>query len=116
MNAVSTSVTSNKISWTSVSSASGFQVFRSLSATETYTWLANAFTNSYTKSELTTGTTCYYKVKARNTTKSPTVYSAYSSVIAAKPVLKLSTPFYSMIGSQLVYIYQFLDNLTGDDY
>jgi len=84
--------TSIKLSWTSVSGANGYEVFRSLSATGTYTWLANAFTTSYTNSGLTTGTTYYYKVKARNTTKSPTVYSAYTTVISAKPVLVLGIP------------------------
>jgi len=84
--------TSIKLSWTNVSGANGYEVFRSLSATGTYTWLANAFTTSYTNSGLTTGTTYYYKVKARNTTKVPTVYSAFSSVIAAKPVLVLGVP------------------------
>jgi len=84
--------TSIKLSWTSVSGANGYEVFRSLSATGTYTWLANAFTTSYTNSGLTTGTTYYYKVKARDTTKVPTVYSAYTTVISAKPVLVLSVP------------------------
>jgi len=84
--------TSIKLSWTSVSGANGYEVFRSFSATGTYTWLANAFTTSYTNSGLNTGTTYYYKVKARNTTKVPTVYSAYTSVIAAKPVLVLGVP------------------------
>jgi len=56
VSAVSVSATSTKLSWTSVSGVSGYQVFRSFSATGTYTWLANAFTNSYINSGLTTGT------------------------------------------------------------
>jgi len=86
VSAFSASATSNKISWTSVSGTSGYQVFRSFSATGTYTWLANAFTTSYTNSGLTTGTTYYYKVKAYNTVGTTSVFSGFSTIVSAKPI------------------------------
>ena len=87
----SNSYNSNKLSWNKVTGSSGYEVLRATSKTGTYKLvktITSGSTVSYTDKSLATGTTYYYKVRAYKTVDKKKVYSSYSSVVSAKPVLK----------------------------
>lgn len=87
----SNSYNSNKLSWNKVTGSSGYEVLRATSKTGTYKLvktITSGSTVSYTDKSLATGTTYYYKVRAYRTVDKKKVYSSYSSVVSAKPVLK----------------------------
>ena len=87
----SNSYNSNKLSWNKVTGASGYEVLRATSKNGTYKsvkTITSGSTVSYTNTSLTTGSTYYYKVRAYRTVDKKKVYSSYSSVVSAKPVLK----------------------------
>lgn len=89
--ASSSSYNSNKLSWNKVKGASGYEVLRATSKTGTYKLvktITSGSTVSYTDTKLATGKTYYYKVRAYRTVDKKKVYSSYSSVVSAKPVLK----------------------------
>ena len=83
------SSSSIKVSWNSVSGANGYIVYRSSSASGTFTNIGTTTTASYTNTGLTTGTTYYYRVSAYNSvgesSKSTTVSAATSGSVPAKP-------------------------------
>ena len=87
----SNSYNSNKITWSKLSNADGYEIYRSTSKSGTYKsikTITNGSTVSYTDKSLTTGSTYYYKVRAYRTVDKKKVYSSYSSIASAKPVLK----------------------------
>ena len=87
----SNSYNSNKLSWNKVTGSSGYEVLRATSKTGTYKsvkTITSGSTVSYTDKSLATGTTYYYKVRAYRTVDKKKVYSSYSSIASAKPVLK----------------------------
>lgn len=89
--ASSSSYNSNKLSWNKVKGASGYEVLRATSKTGTYKLvktITSGSTVSYTDTKLATGKTYYYKVRAYRTVDKKRVYSSYSSIVSAKPVLK----------------------------
>ena len=89
--ASSSSYNSNKLSWNKVTGSSGYEVLRATSKTGTYKsvkTITSGSTVSYTDKSLATGTTYYYKVRAYRTVDKKRVYSSYSSIVSAKPVLK----------------------------
>ncbi len=83
--AVSASATSVKVSWNTVSGATGYQVFRSTSETGSFTAIGSVTTTSRDCPGLTTGTTYYFKVRAYKEVNGTKVYGAYSSVVSAAP-------------------------------
>lgn len=88
---------SNKITWDKVSEASGYVIYSATSKNGKYTALKTVSSgqiNTYTHSNLNTGTTYYYKIKTYRTVGKNKVYSNYSSVVSAKPTL--STPSISI--------------------
>ncbi len=84
--AVSSSYNSIKISWGSVSGATGYRVYRAESKSGSYKLIKTTTAKSYKDTGLTTGTTYYYKVRAYVTSGSSKTYGVYSKVISAKPV------------------------------
>lgn len=86
LKAVASTYNSVNLSWSAVSGASGYEIYRSTSSTGTYTKIASTTSTSYSSTSLNTGTAYYYKVRAYKTV-TPSVYSGYSSVVSAKPVL-----------------------------
>ncbi|WP_240035164.1 Ig-like domain-containing protein [Neobacillus notoginsengisoli] len=77
-----------KLTWTAGSAASGYEIYRSTSAAGTYSKVGTVSGTSFVNSSLNTGTTYYYKIRAYKTGTS-TVYSDYSPVVSAKPVLSV---------------------------
>ncbi len=82
--AVSASYSSVKLTWSAVSGASGYEVYRATSSGGTYTKLTTTTAASYTTTGQTTGKTYYYKVRAYRTVSGTKVYGGYSAAISAK--------------------------------
>ncbi len=79
------SATSIKITWNKVSGATGYQVFRSTSATSGFTSIGSFTETSKVSTGLKTGTTYYYKVRAYTEINGTRYYSNYSTVVSAVP-------------------------------
>ncbi|MFB7141327.1 fibronectin type III domain-containing protein [Gottfriedia sp. NPDC056225] len=91
--ATSSSYNSVKTSWSAVSGASGYEVYRSTSSNGTYSRVGTITSTSYTNSSLTTNKTYYYKVKSYRVVSGKKVYGNYSSVVSAKPIPSVPTNF-----------------------
>ncbi len=74
-----------KVSWTKVSGATKYQVYRATSKTGTYKKVAETTSLSYTNKSLTDNKTYYYKVRAYRKVGSSKVYGSYSAIVSAKP-------------------------------
>jgi uncharacterized repeat protein (TIGR02543 family) len=76
------STTSIMVSWTGVSGATRYQIFRATSATGTYTYLHTALSTEsfWTNTGLTAGRTYYYKVRAYHLEGTTKVYGSSSAV------------------------------------
>ncbi|MEH7074528.1 S8 family serine peptidase [Neobacillus drentensis] len=81
------------VSWSKVTGASGYEVYRATSKTGAFTKVAtvSGSTSSYANSSLTTGQTYYYKVVAFTTVEGKKLVSPNSSTVSAKPALKTPT-------------------------
>jgi len=85
VSAVSTGNNSVKITWTAVTGAAGYEVWRSTSASGTYAKIGTVEDTVYTESGLETGTAYYYKVKAYCTTNTVTTYGNLSAYATVQP-------------------------------
>lgn len=83
----SASGTSVKVTWNAVAGADGYQVWRGLSSTGSFTALGSFNTTEKVSTGLVTGTTYYYKVRAYRVVEGKKVYSDYSAVVSAAPKL-----------------------------
>jgi hypothetical protein len=84
--AVRSSSTKIKISWSAVSGRTGYEIWRSTTPDPAgFTLLKSTTSTSYTNSGLTTGVTYYYKIRAYRTVNNTRYYSAFTSVVSAKP-------------------------------
>jgi len=86
LKAASAGYNSNKIIWTAKSGATGYAVYRSTSATSGFVQIAETATNGYTNTGLTTGIMYYYKIKTFTLAGTSKIYSAFTSVVSAKPI------------------------------
>ncbi len=84
--ASSSSYNSIKISWGSVTGASGYEVYRSLYSQSGYSKVTTITGISFNNTSLATNKTYYYKVRAYWIIGANKVYSSYSSVVSAKPI------------------------------
>lgn len=73
--------TSVALSWSAVSGASGYRVYRGTTSGGPYTLVASPTATSYTNTGLTNGTTYYYVVRAFNAT----LESVNSQQVSARP-------------------------------
>ncbi|MBT2733646.1 fibronectin type III domain-containing protein [Bacillus sp. ISL-7] len=92
--AASASYSSIKTSWTAVSGASGYEVYRATSSTGTYSLVGKTTTaTSFTNTGLSTNKLYYYKIKAYRMVGTTKVYSGYTTVVSAKPIPAVPTNF-----------------------
>ena len=71
------------LKWTAVKDATMYSIYRATSQSGTYSWLAYAYTNTYTDTSAKSGTTYYYKLFAGS--KDASGYgSSYSAIVSAK--------------------------------
>ena len=73
-----------KLSWSKVSGAKKYYVYRATSKTGSYTRIKSTTSTSYTDSDASVGKTYYYKVKAIASTSSAN--SAYSEILKSKRI------------------------------
>lgn len=76
-----------KLTWSKVTGASGYVIYRSTSKKGTYKKIktvTKGSTKTYTNSNLTKGKTYYYKIRAYRTVNGKKVYGSYSAVVSAK--------------------------------
>jgi len=88
------SANSLKVSWSKVSEASGYELYRATSKSGTYKKIktvTSGTTTSYTDKSLTNGKTYYYKVRAYKTVSGSKKYSSYCSIISKKVTLAKTT-------------------------
>lgn len=96
----STTSSSLKLSWSKVSNADGYIIYRSTSKNGTYTKIKDITKNStlsYTDSSLSSNKKYYYKIKSFKTSKKEKYYGYYSNIANGEtnlstPSVKLSTP------------------------
>lgn len=69
-----------KISWSKISGAKGYEVYRSNSKKGTYSKISTTNNLSYTNSKLSKKKTYYYKVRAYKVVNNKKVYSSFSSI------------------------------------
>ena len=86
--AASYSYNAAKVTWSGVSGAAGYEVFRATSKTGSYTKIRTltASARSYLDTGRSTGTTYYYKVRAYKTVNKTNYAGTYSAIVSAKPV------------------------------
>ena|GEM_PF-3876041 len=73
------------LSWSAVSRAKGYEVYRAASSKGTYTKIADTGATAYADIGLTSGKTYYYKVRAYTVPYTAKVFGSYSSVKSAAP-------------------------------
>lgn len=77
--------------WNSYPTASGYQIYRAKSKNGKYKKIKTTKKTSYTRTKLTTNTTCYYKVRAyKKRSGKKNIYTKFTSCVAATP--KMSAP------------------------
>ena len=74
-----------KTSWSKVSGASGYEVYRATSSTGTYSLKRTTSLLSYTNTGLTRGRTYYYKVRAYRMVGTTKIYGKWSVIKSARP-------------------------------
>ncbi len=74
-----------KLTWSAVSGATKYEVYRATTSTGTYTKLTETASTAYTNTKLTTGKTYYYKVRAYRVVGTAKVYGSFSTVVSARP-------------------------------
>lgn len=82
--AVPVTTSSVKVTWSSGTNVTGYNVYRSTSANGTYTKIGTTLSTTYTDKGLTKGKTYYYKVRAYVSSGSASYQSAMSAVASVK--------------------------------
>ena len=85
VNAGSASATSVTVSWSKVSGATGYEVFRATVKDGTYSKLGTVTGTSRNCVNLTTGKTYYFKVRAYKEVNGEKIYGSYSTIVSAVP-------------------------------
>ncbi|RSD21094.1 fibronectin type III domain-containing protein [Mesobacillus subterraneus] len=92
--AAPTSYNSIKTSWKAIKGANGYEVYRATSKTGKYSLVAKTTTTtSFTNTGLSTNKVYYYKIRAYRMVGKTKVYSGYTRIISAKPILSVPTNF-----------------------
>ena len=90
--AAAASYNSIKISWGVVDGAQGYQLYRTTSATGSYSLMTTTPYTTYTNTGVTVGTTYYYKARAYVTDGGSRVYGPYSAIVSTRTVLPAPSP------------------------
>lgn len=81
-----TSYSSNLISWSTVTGATGYEIYRSIGTSTYYTLLRTQTTLSYVNTGLYTNYRYNYKIRAYKLVGTVKVYGAFSSIVSATPL------------------------------
>ncbi|MDO5294863.1 MAG: InlB B-repeat-containing protein [bacterium] len=85
------SYNSMKITWGTVSGATGYEVYEASTSNGTYKLVATTKSTSYTKKGIQTGTKRYYKVRAYRMNGTKKQYGSYSKVVSGTVKLPIPT-------------------------
>ncbi len=88
------------LTWSSVSDATSYDIYRSTSSSGTYSYLDSVTTRRYTDTDLTSNKTYYYKIQAVNSAGS----SPYSAIASATTYATFSNLSAKAIGSGQIYL------------
>lgn len=93
LKAASAGYNSIKLTWTAISGANNYEIYRSTSATGTYVLVATiaATTPAYTNINLPFNTTYYYKVRGYALLGTTKTYSGYTAIASAKTTIATPT-------------------------
>ncbi len=75
------------LTWNAVTDATGYEIFRSVGVNGGLTLHTTTTSASYTDTELTTGTPCYYRIRAYRMVGETKIYGGLTGTIWATPVL-----------------------------
>ncbi|OPJ64035.1 fibronectin type III domain-containing protein [Clostridium oryzae] len=78
-----------KLSWSKVTGANGYQIYRAASKEGNYSLVATVSTTSYSNTKLTVGKSYYYKIRAYGILDGNTTYSDFSPIRSAKLILSV---------------------------
>jgi len=87
LKATSASYRSIRLTWSKVAGASGYEVYRATSRTGAFKRVKTTTATVFTNSSLKTGTNYFYKVRAYRTVNRKKIYSGFSTVSTAAPLL-----------------------------
>lgn len=104
-----------KITWSAASGANGYDVYRSTSKYGNYTRVATTSYTNFTNSNLSTGTTYYYKVRAYKIVGNTKNYGGYSYISSARPVLSNPSSFstYALSGRRAKTSWRSISGASG---
>lgn len=109
-----TSYNKVKVTWKAAPNAYGYKVYRATSKNGSYTDIATTRTLNFTDTNLATGKTYYYKVRAYNYVDSTKVYGNYSNILSAKPMLATpSTYVYYNKNSKIQLSWKAISGASG---
>lgn len=91
--AAATAYNRGTIKWQKAEGASGYTVYRGLSAKGSYKAIANTTSTAYTNKSLKCGTSYYYKIRPYKLVGKTKYYGAYSGYKGIKPKLGSSSKF-----------------------
>jgi len=81
-----TAYNSNKISWSAVNGATGYEIYRSAGTSTTYAYLTALTGTTYSNTGLYTNSKYNYKIRAYRLVGTVKVYGAFSSIVSATPL------------------------------
>ena len=96
--ATAASTSSITVSWSSVSEATGYYVYRSTSASGTYNQVGTSSSTSYTNTGLSAGTTYYYRVSAYNSYGESAQSSGYAYATTTSALRTVTIDMYDSYG------------------
>jgi len=83
---VYTAYNSNQITWSPVTGATGYEVYRSIGTSTTYALVGTVTTTTFNNTLLLTNTKYNYKIRAYRLVGTVKVYGAFSTVVSSTPL------------------------------
>ena len=103
-----------KLTWKTVSGATGYEVYRATAKNGTYQKIKTLSSTSYADTGVTTGETYYYKIRAYVTSQGKNTYGEFSSSVSAKAVPAVtSAAVTSAAYNQLKVTWKKISGATG---
>jgi len=104
--AASSSYNHINVSWSGVTGASGYEVYKAASSTGIYSLVSTTTSINFTNTALLAGTIYYYKVRAYRTVGSSKVYSNFSYAVSgttvSNPVVNVASVSLSKVTDNLI--------------